>query len=147
MYKHILVPVDGTTLSLKALDIATGLAKSLSAKVTAVTVSPGYPTILAGDGYMIEPISPKEWEKSVAKNSELIQQKAAKRATAKGLEIKFVTATADQPYEGIIATAKKKKCDLIVMSSHGRRGFSALLLGSETTKVLTHSKIPVLVCR
>ena len=147
MYKHILVPVDGTTLSLKALDTAAGLAKAMGAKVTAVTVSPVYPTIIAGDGYMVEPISPKDWEKSVAKHSDHVESNAAKRAAAKGLEISFVTAAADQPYTGIIETAKKKKCDLIVMASHGRRGISALLLGSETTKVLTHSKIPVLVCR
>jgi nucleotide-binding universal stress UspA family protein len=147
MYKHILVPVDGSTLSLKALDSAAGLAKAMGARVTAVTVMPAYPTIVAGDGYMVEPISPQEWEKSVARHSELVEKNAGKRAATKGLDISFVTATTDQPYLGIIETAKKKKCDLIVMASHGRRGISALLLGSETTKVLTHSKIPVMVVR
>jgi nucleotide-binding universal stress UspA family protein len=147
MYKHILVPVDGTKLSQKALDTAAGLAKALGAKVTAVTVSPAYPAIIAGDGYMVEPISSKEWEKSVAKHTERVRIEVEKRAASKGLTLTFVSATTDQPYDGIIETASLKKCDLIIMASHGRRGMSALLLGSETTKVLTHSKVPVLVVR
>jgi nucleotide-binding universal stress UspA family protein len=147
MYKHILVPVDNSKLSLKALDTAAELAKSLGAKITAVTVSPSYPTIVAGDGYMVEPIAPSEWDKITARHAEKVRKDVDKRAKAKSVSMQFVAATVDQPYLGIIETAKKKKCDLIVMASHGRRGLSALLLGSETTKVLTHSKLPVLVCR
>lgn len=79
--------------------------------------------------------------------NERIRRSAEKRANARGVDIQFVAAVVDEPWIGIIDAARKKKCDLIAMASHGRRGFSALLLGSETTKVLTHTKIPVLVCR
>ncbi len=147
MYKHLLVPLDGSKFALRALDAAAELANATGAKLTAVTVSPTYPTIMAADGYMIEPVSPEEWDKSMAKSAERIRRAAEKRIAAKDLELGFVTVMFDQPYMGIIESAKRRKCDLIVMASHGRRGISALVLGSETTKVLTHSKIPVLVCR
>jgi nucleotide-binding universal stress UspA family protein len=147
MYKHLLVPVDGTKLSLKALDEAGTLAKALGSKITAVTVSPVYPMLVSGDGYVLDLNSPSEWETTTAKQADRIRLVVEKRAAAKGLKVAFVTVTFDGPYLGIIETARKKKCDLIVMASHGRRGFSGFLLGSETTKVLTHSKIPVLVCR
>lgn len=147
MYKHLLVPVDGSKLSLKALDSAAGLAQKLGASVTAVTVSPPVPMMVAGDGYVLDLNKPSEWEASIERHAVKVRAAAEKRATAKGVTIKFVSIVAEQPYDGIIDTARKFKCDLIVMASHGRKGFSALLLGSETTKVLTHSKIPVLVCR
>lgn len=147
MYKHILVPVDGTKLSLKALDEAGGLAQALNAKVTAVTVSPLFPMRIVGEGNMLDLRSPSEWETGVAQHNGRVRQAAEKRAAARGFELLFVAVMMDDPYLGIIETARKKKCDLIVMASHGRRGLSALLIGSETNKVLTHSKIPVLVCR
>lgn len=147
MYKHILVPVDGTKLSLKALDEAGNLAKALDAKITAVTVSPTYPMLITSDMNTIDLRSPSEWETTIAQRADRIRQNVEKRATAKGFKVSFVAVTVDGPYLGIIETARKKKCDLIVMASHGRRGLSAVLLGSETNKVLTHSKLPVLVCR
>jgi len=147
MFKNILVPLDGSKLSMKALDTAAGLSQSLGASVTAMTVSPTYPMMVSGDGYMLDLNSPSAWEQATAKQEVKIRADAEKRAESKGFRVKFVAITTDQPYLGIIETAKKQKCDLIVMASHGRRGISALLLGSETTKVLTHSKIPVLVCR
>lgn len=147
MYKHLLVPVDGSKLSLKALDSAAGLAQKLGASITAITVSPPFPMMVAGDGYVLDLNKPSEWEASIERHAVKVRAAAEKRATAKGVTIKFVSIVAEQPYDGIISTARKYKCDLIVMASHGRKGFSALLLGSETTKVLTHSKIPVLVCR
>lgn len=147
MFKHILVPLEGSRLSLKALDTAAGLSKSLGAKVTALTVSPTYPMTVIGEGYMLDLNSPTEWEKATAASAAKLKHAAEKRAAKLGLVLDFVRITHDQPYEGIIKTAEKKKCDLIVMASHGRRGVSALLLGSETSKVLTHSKTPVLVCR
>lgn len=147
MYKHLLVPVDGSPLSLKALDSAAGLAGALGAAITVVTVSPPFPMMVAGDGYVLDLNSSSEWEASIERHSVKVRQAAEKRAKSKNVTIKFVSVVAEQPYEGIINTAKKSKCDVIVMASHGRKGLSALLLGSETTKVLTHSKIPVLVCR
>jgi nucleotide-binding universal stress UspA family protein len=147
MYKHILVPVEGTRLSLTALDAAAGLAKPLGAKVTVLTVKPNYPLTVMGEGYLLDLNSPVEWEKSADASAQKLKHAAEKRAARKGLDIDFIATTHDQPFEAIIKTAEKKKCDLIVMASHGRRGVAALLLGSETTKVLTHSKVPVLVCR
>jgi nucleotide-binding universal stress UspA family protein len=147
MYKHLLVPVDGSALSLKALDSAAGLATALGAAITVVTVSPPFPMMVAGDGYVLDLNSPSEWETSIERHAVKVRQAAEKRAKSKNVTIKFISVVAEQPYEGIINTAKKAKCDVIVMASHGRKGLSALLLGSETTKVLTHSKVPVLVCR
>ncbi|HEX9391206.1 MAG TPA: universal stress protein [Usitatibacteraceae bacterium] len=147
MYKHLLVPVDGSKFSLKALDVAGGLAASIGAKLSVVTVSPPYPMIVTGDGYMLDLNTPSQWEASTTQNAEKIRTTVEKRAKARGLKVNFTAITTDNPYEGIIKTAVKKKCDLIVMASHGRRGLSAILLGSETTKVLTHTKLPVLVCR
>jgi nucleotide-binding universal stress UspA family protein len=145
MYKSILVPVDGSKLSYSALDEAGELCRALGAALTVVTSNPAYPTVIAGDGYMVEPITPKQWQASVQARDERVAKDVAKRL--KGLPHTFVAVSSDQPYEGILHMAKKRKCDLIVMASHGRRGLAALILGSETTKVLTHSKIPVLVCR
>ena len=147
MFNHILVPTDGSKLSLIALDLAAALANATGAKVSALHVAPSYMTMIGGDGYMLTPITPKEWDISTAKLNARVSDLVEKRAAAKSVKVQFPSVTVDQPYIGIIDVAKSKKCDLIVMSSHGRRGISALLIGSETTKVLTHCKIPVLVCR
>ena len=147
MFKHILVPTDGSKLSLKAVDVAADLANATNAQVSVLYVSPSYPTMVGGDGYMIAPITLKNWDISIANGAARVREQVEKRATTKSVAVQFLSVTIDQPYLGIIDVAKRKKCDLIVMASHGRRGISALLIGSETTKVLTHCKIPVLVCR
>ena len=147
MFKHILVPTDGSKLSLKALDLAASLASATGAQVSALHVAPSFPTMVGGDGYMVAPITPKEWDISIDKLSTRISDLVEKRAKANAVKVQFLSVTVDEPYVGIINVAKRKKCDLIVMASHGRKGISALLLGSETTKVLTHCKVPVLVCR
>jgi nucleotide-binding universal stress UspA family protein len=95
----------------------------------------------------MQPMAPRDWTATMKKQAASHLATAEKRALAKQLEVELVTVLNEEPFSGIIATAKKKKCDLIVMASHGRRGLSALILGSETNKVLTHSKIPVLVTR
>jgi len=146
MYKHILVPTDGSTLSAKAIKTAARLAKVSGARLTGLSVMPPNPMPIYAESvtYGIAPRNYKE-----------IKEKAAKKALAvvkieaetSGVEAKTLSLTADQPWRAIISTAQSKKCDLIVMASHGRSGLSALLLGSETAKVLTHSKVPVLVCR
>jgi nucleotide-binding universal stress UspA family protein len=145
MFKSILVPVDGTKLALKALSYASKLAASDGAKLTVMTALPEFPTMIGGEGYMVTPVSTKQWDKMIQKRSDAIKAQATKQL--KDAPYEFTSVTSDQPHEAIISVAKKRKCDLIVMASHGRRGLSALLLGSETTKVLTHSKVPVLVCR
>lgn len=147
MFKHILVPTDGSKLSFKALDLAADMAASTDTKISVLHVCPTYPTMVGGDGYMVAPITSKEWDVSIAKLTARIQGLVEKRAMAKSVAVQFLSVAVDQPYSAIIDVAKRKKCDLIVMSSHGRKGISALLLGSETTKVLTHCRIPVLVCR
>lgn len=153
MYKHLLFPTDGSTVSLKALDTAITMARSFDAKVTVLTVSPPYPPVYAGDGFVFDPITTKEWKAINDKHAGTVQADVKKRiakkhgANAIPVKIQFLSIADIEPYNAIIEAAKKQKCDLIVMASHGRRGLSAILLGSETTKVLTHSKIPVLVCR
>lgn len=147
MFKNILVPTDGSKLSMKAVDRAIEFAKEIGAQLTVLTVIPPYPVTPAGDGYVLEPISGDAWDKAMNERADKILAGAEKRAKAKDFLIQPLSVRSSLVYDGIIAVAKKRKCDLIVMASHGRRGLSALLLGSETTKVLTHSSIPVLVCR
>ena len=147
MFKNILVPTDGSKLSMKAVDKAIEFSKSNGAVVTVMTVTPPYPMTPTGDGYVLEPMSGDAWDKIMKERAEKILAVAERRAKAKGISVQLVSVRNGLIYDGIIAAAKKHKCDLILMSSHGRRGLSALLLGSETTKVLTHSNIPVLVCR
>ncbi|MFN7219465.1 MAG: universal stress protein [Burkholderiales bacterium] len=145
MYKAVLVPVDNSKLSMQALGEAKSLCEKLGARLTVATVSPAYPMVIAGDGYIVEPISPKQWKESVAAHHKAIAADVDKKL--KGFAHTLASVTADYIHEGILFAAKKHKCDLIVMASHGRRGIGALLLGSETTKVLTHTKLPVLVVR
>ena len=148
MYKHILVPTDGSKLSARAIRAACDLAQTCGAKVTGVYVIPPYSPPLYAEGmiYVAElgPKRHKEVMQQAAKKALAVLSAEARRA---GVACAGVAPVADQPWEGILKAARGKRCDLIVMASHGRRGIAGLLLGSETTKVLTHSKIPVLVCR
>ena len=145
MYKHILIPTDGSELSESAILKGVALAKSMNAKVTGVTVSAPFHAIA------VEPLMVTDTPAQYMKDCETLAAKylgAIERAAKiSGLQYEGMHVIHDQPYEAIIATASDKACDLIVMASHGRRGMKALVLGSETTKVLTHSKIPVLVLR
>ena len=148
MYKHILVPTDGSKLSARAVRAACNLAQSCGAKITGVYVIPPYvPPIYAEGMIYIADFGPKrhkEVMQQAAKKALAVLSAEARRA---GVACAGVAPVADQPWEGILKAARGKRCDLIVMASHGRRGIAGLLLGSETTKVLTHSKTPVLVCR
>jgi nucleotide-binding universal stress UspA family protein len=149
MYKHILIPTDGSDLSKKAIKQGVAFAKSLRAKVTAVTVSPTY--VAFYHAFVAEPLmvadTEQEYRKDSAARAKKILVVAKSAAKAAGVRSDAVHVVSDQPYAAIISTARRKGCDLIFMASHGRKGISALVLGSETNKVLTHSKIPVLVCR
>ena len=145
MFKHILLPTDGSRGSERAIRKALALAKSTGAKVTGFHVIPKF-HVFTFRTEMLE-----DTEEEYARDSRAhaqkylaVIEKAAKQA---GVPCQTVYATSDQPYEAIIRTAQRKGCDLIAMASHGRRGVQGLLLGSETQKVLTHSKIPVLVYR
>jgi len=147
MYKHLLVATDGSKLSGKAVTQAIALAQALSAKVTAFYASPDYPMPAFSDGVVYDPVSRKDYTAMASKEAERILEPVKMKAEAGGLECSTMHAIAASPWEAILAAAKKSKCDAIVMASHGRRGLTAVLLGSETQKVLTHSKVPVLVVR
>jgi nucleotide-binding universal stress UspA family protein len=147
MYKQILVATDGSKLSAKAVAQAIDLAQSIGAGLTAFYCSPDYPLPAYADGVAFEPTSRKDYKAQCKNEAEKILGAVALKAESAGLEFNTVHAIAPTPWEAIIAAARKNKCDAIVMASHGRRGVSALLLGSETQKVLTHSKVPVLVVR
>jgi nucleotide-binding universal stress UspA family protein len=148
-YKHILVPTDGSRLSLKAAKEATALARDMKAKITAVYVTAPFMPTLEGDGAMIVHYGydQKAYRADSAKNAAAALGKVADAAAAADVDFAQLHIEDPEPWGGILKAAKKQKCDLIVMASHGRRGLAGLLLGSETTKVLTHSKTPVLVCR
>ncbi len=148
MFKHFLVPSDGSELSRNATHVAIGLAQALHAKITALHVIPPY-ALPVSDGLFAydEALSPGEYKRGTegyaAETLAWISAEAKKGGVP--CETAFVTAPA--AWEAIIKSAQSRKCDLIVMASHGRKGLAGLLLGSETTKVLTHSQLPVMVCR
>lgn len=148
MYKNILVPTDGGPLSRKALAAAIKLAKSQNARITGVHVTPSFVPI-AYDGMMPPPelISATEHRKAMARLSERVLGAMEKSCRTAGIGFEGVHVPDEEPYRGIIGAARRKRCDLILMASHGRRGVAGILLGSETQKVLTHSKTPVLVYR
>jgi nucleotide-binding universal stress UspA family protein len=148
MYKHILVPTDGSKLSTRAIRAACDLAKTCSAKVTGVYVIPPWVPPMYAEGMIYTAdLGPKRHKELMARAAKKALAVVTTEAQLAGVACATASPPADQPWEGILKTARAKRCDLIVMASHGRRGLAGLLLGSETTKVLTHSKIPVLVCR
>jgi nucleotide-binding universal stress UspA family protein len=147
MYKNLLVATDGSKLSDKAVTHAISLAQSVGAKLTVFYAAPDYPLPAYADGVVYEPVSRKEYAKLAAEDAKKILDTAIAKATSAGVGCASAYTIAAAPWEAILAAAKKHKADAIVMASHGRRGISAVLLGSETQKVLTHSKLPVIVVR
>ena len=145
MFKHILIPTDGSDLSRKAVLYGVRLAKESGAKVTALTVAEPYP-VAAMDALLVS-LGEDEYEEQSRRICEKALQQVAMAAEAAGVPCDTIREVHDQPYRAIIDAAHALSSDLIVMASHGRRGISALLLGSETVKVLTHSTVPVLVYR
>jgi len=145
MYKHILIPTDGSELSNGAVRQGIDLARAVGARVTVVNVSPTFRTFSA-DPFMATS-TPEQFRRTCQAEAERVLAVAAAGASTAGVVCETVHLEGDRPYQAIIDTATKRECDLIFMASHGRRGVAALVLGSETSKVLTHSKIPVLVCR
>jgi len=147
MYKQLLVPTDGTKLSDKAVAQAIELATALGAGITFLHTTAGMPRPIYTDGVSPAFATRTEYNERAKADAMKILDKASAKAKAAGIASKTVHVTTDAPWESIIAVAKKAKADAIVMASHGRRGLASLLLGSETTKVLTHSTVPVLVVR
>ncbi len=147
MFQHLLVPVDGSDLSANTADQAILFAKETGAQITFFFAKPEYPMAFYGEGALIDPTTPERFAEMAEEQAHEILSEAEARAAAQGVKVTLLSLTNGAPWEGIIAAAQQVGADLIFMASHGRRGISGLLLGSETQKVLTHSKIPVLVFR
>lgn len=148
MFNHLLVPTDGSKLSDHAVKRAISLAKASNAKVTFFFARPNTAADLYGETALLRTLDPILLEKAIHEKANEILAKAGALAKAAGIKYDLLTTASNgEPYEGIIAAATDKGCDLILMSSHGNRGVKALLIGSQTQKVLTYSKIPVLVYR
>jgi nucleotide-binding universal stress UspA family protein len=147
MFKHILVPTDGSQLSSETVKRAIAFAKETGAKVTFFFAKPDYPVAFYGEGALIDPTTPDKFAEMAEQQAREILAAHEAVAKAEGVVSAAMSSVSDIPYEAIIAAAEEAGADLIFMASHGRRGISGLLLGSETQKVLTHSKIPVLVYR
>jgi nucleotide-binding universal stress UspA family protein len=145
LYRNILIPTDGSDLAAKAVEHGIALAKEVGAKVTAVTVTEPF-SVFALAPSQLE-YTRNEYDKHAKAYADQALATVASAAKLAGVVCDTVHAERGQVYEAIIDTATANGCDLIVMASHGRRGVSAVVLGSETVKVLTHSKIPVLVYR
>ena len=145
MHRHILIPTDGSELSQYAIEYGMALAKAVNAKVTVLMVSVPFQTFVVETGMISE--TPEDYRKRTATIVREYLNAAKEAASAAGVICETMYLENDQPYLAIIETAAQKSCDLIVMASHGRRGISAVVLGSETLKVLTHSTVPVLVVR
>jgi nucleotide-binding universal stress UspA family protein len=145
MFKHILIATDGSELAERAAAQGLELAKLLNANVTVVTATEPWTAVVTGEAALAFPYG--DYEKAAAENAAKILARGAEMA--KKAEVACTTVHVKDQFaaEGIVAAAKEKGCDLIVMASHGRRGLAKLLLGSEATKVLTHSSVPVLICR
>lgn len=146
MYKHILIPTDGSEIAGKAIDEGLKFAQWAGAKVTFFTALPEY-QLPTGEFVSRDDVSLPEYERRSAVQAKELLDGIAARARAAGVEPDTDYALSDRPWQAIIKAAEKNGCDLIFIASHGRRGLSALLHGSETREVLTHSSIPTLVYR
>jgi nucleotide-binding universal stress UspA family protein len=145
MYKRILLPTDGSEASRRAIDAGVRFAKELGAEVIGVTVMPEFHTFTL-DAQSLE-ATEDDYGRIAGERAGRILADVESAAQAQGVAYTCEQVVNDHPYEAILAAARQKNCDLIVMASHGRAGLKGLLLGSETQKVLVHSSIPVLVHR
>jgi nucleotide-binding universal stress UspA family protein len=145
LYAHILIATDGSDLAQRAVEQGLALAKALNAKVTAITVTEPWTAAVSGEWAVAFPV--EEYEKASAANAEKIL--AGVQATAERLGVTCDGVHVQDQYaaEGIVEEAKARDCDLIVMASHGRRGIAKFILGSQATRVLAHTAVPLLICR
>ena len=147
MFTSIMLATDGSKLSQKAVKSAIEMAVKFNAELVAVKVIPRYVQTYFEGSFTVADIDVKSIEAQWAAGAQLVLDKIAASAVAKGLDVKTAVIKSDDISDGLVKTAKKMKVDLIVMASHGRKGLKRLLLGSETQNVLTHSEVPVLVLR
>ncbi len=148
MFTHVLTPVDGSELSMQAARQAIELAKVFSAKLSVLLVSPTYKQ-LTDEGFVapLAGAARQRWKADVAERAKKVLGVIEAEAAKAGVKCKAVHAFHDSPHEAIIDTANKSGCDVVVIGSHGHGGMKQFILGSETSRVLSHSKIPVLVYR
>ncbi|HEV8690986.1 MAG TPA: universal stress protein [Ideonella sp.] len=144
MYRNILVPTDGSDITAKAVEAAVSLAKILDARLSTISVKEPFPYSAISE---MQPVPPQEFYDAQERIAASRVKAVVDSAAAQGLTCTGHTVEALHPWEAITDYAKAQGCDLIVMASHGRRGVSALLLGSETQKVLTHSAVPILIVK
>ena len=147
MYQRILIATDGSRLSAKAAQTGQQLAELTGSQLFFLSVVPRYPVSYFEGGASVSVLEVGRIEKQWADKAQALVDQLKLKAEARGLKAKALTVKSDLVAEAVIASAKKNKCDLIIMASHGRRGIKRLLLGSETSNVLTHSSVPVLVLR
>ena len=147
MFKHILLPTDGSPLSARAVVTGVDLAKALGARVTGLFVAPPATPLVFEHFLPVRYMEPDDHAALIEREAAHALGQVENAAKAAGVPCETKQLTSDYPADAIMTTAHRSKCDLIVMASHGRTGVSAMLLGSETQKVLTHSKVPVLVHR
>jgi nucleotide-binding universal stress UspA family protein len=147
VFKHILIPTDGSPVAAKAAKAGLAFAHEIGARVTGYCAVEPLSSHLYGEGYIVDGKLLDEFERRAREIGERYVAGIGKAAEAAGVPFEPLVTTADAPYSGIIAAAKEHRCDAIFMASHGRRGLAGLVIGSVTHKVLTHSTIPVLVYR
>ena len=148
MFKHILIPTDGSRLALKGAKAGVKLAQALGARVTALfVVQPYFPAMYGEAAIYVPAVSSKEYKKASARAAKKALAAVEAEARAAGVACAALSIDDAQPWGGILRVARAKKCDAIALGSHGRGALGGLLLGSETQRVLAHSKIPVLVTR
>jgi nucleotide-binding universal stress UspA family protein len=145
MFQHILIPTDGSELSKMAIREGIALAKALGARVTVITVTTPFHAFSTSPAMVAD--TPAQYDKHMTALAKKYLGAAGYIAAAAGVPCDLLHVEHEQPYQAIIDAAQSRGCDAIEMASHGRRGISAIVLGSETLKVLTHSVIPVIVCR
>ena len=144
MYKRVLFPPDGSEITGKAMQSAIAMARLCGAELYVLAVKEPFPYSAISE---MQPVPPQEFFDAQERIAAARVKAVTEAATAAGVTCHGHTVEALHPWEAILDHAKAQGCDLVVMASHGRRGVSALLLGSETQKVLTHSTLPVLVVR
>jgi nucleotide-binding universal stress UspA family protein len=145
MFRHVLIPTDGSELAEKAIGYGVAVAKEQGAKITALAVSKPFHVMTLEPGMLTD--TPAAYAEHVTERTKKYLDVVSQAAKAAGVTCAILSIEHEHPYQGIIETARNRGCDLIVMASHGRGGMSAVVLGSQTLKVLTHSKVPVLVYR
>jgi nucleotide-binding universal stress UspA family protein len=146
MFKHILIPTDGSSVAAKAIQAGIALAKEMGAKVTGFCAEEP-PVRPYRNGFAVPPEIAVELKRRCREYAERNVAEIEKAAKAAGIAFETLVVTSDRPYQAIIDAASERKCDVICMGSHGHRGFTGLVLGSVTNQVLTHSSIPVVVLR